>query len=167
MSDYSLKYNGRVNICDTPNNDILFSMKDKINVVSTSYTDAMNGNWYKTKLSNAFFSSENIQILQNGIRYGVYIKSNEQYIIPEQSEDELKIIMRSIFLQNSKNLSNNIKQQISELNDKVLEYSINDVFGEATSYMIYKKDLSTMVVPIMHPVMTKIHDKQLELKKWF
>jgi len=166
MGDYSLKYNGRVNISQ-PDSNILFTMKDKNDVRSTSYTDAMNGNWYKTKLSNAFFSSKNIKIIQNGIRYGVYLKSNSQYVIDEQCEDELKVIMRAIFLQNSKNLPNNIKQQIYFLNKFVLDFCIKDVYGEASSYMKYKKDASTMYNPISYPVMTKINDKQLELKKWF
>ena len=160
--------NGRVNILG-PNVDDRFAMTDRIPINSTkySYRDAMSGNWYDTKLSDAFFSGRNIQILQNGIRAGVYSKSNKQYVIGEQSLDEIKIIMRSIFLQYSKNLPTNISQQINDLNNIVLEFAINQVYGEADGYMKYKRDASTLVVPLALPILSYSNDKQLELKKWF
>lgn len=168
MSSGHQHSNGRVNIIG-PNIDKRFSMSDRIPINSTkySYRDAMNGNWYDTELSKAFFSGRNIQIIQNGIRAGVYNKSNQQYIVGEQSLDELQIIMRSIFLQNSKNLCEDIPGQINDLNQIVLNYSINQVYGEADGYMKYKRDASTLVVPIAMPIMSSTNDKQLELKKWF
>jgi lantibiotic modifying enzyme len=143
-------------------------MSDHIPINQTSsFRDAMTGNWYDTSLSNAFFSSQNIKIIQNGIRAGVYKKSNNQYVIGEQNGDELKIVMRSVFLQYSKNLPTNISEQIAALNKTVLDYTISQVFGEAQGYMTYKKDASTLVVPIAHPILSSTFDKQLELKHWF
>jgi len=159
--------NGRVNILG-PNTDIRFSMSDRIPIdQATSFRDAMTGNWNNTILSDAFFSAQNIKIIQNAIRVGVYKRSNGNYIIGEQNYDELKIIMRSIFLQNSKNLAINIREQIETLNKLVLDYSINQVYGEAEGYMKYKRDASTLVVPIAMPILSYSNDKQLELKKWF
>jgi hypothetical protein len=143
-------------------------MSDQIPINQcSSFRDAMIGNWYDTKLSIAFFSAQNIKIIQNGIRAGVHHMSNGQYVIGEQNCDELKIVMRSIFLQNSKNLATGIPEQINALNKIVLDYSVKQVYGEAQGYMIYKKDVSTLVVPIAHPVLSYTNDKQLELKKWF
>ena len=160
--------NGRVNILG-PNIDNQFALSDRIPINSTKYSfrDAMTGNWYDTQLSNAFFSVKNIQIIQNGIRSGVYNKSNKQYVIGEQNPDELQIIMRSIFLQYSKNLPDNIPQQINDLNKNVFDYAINQVYGEADGYMKYKRDASTMWTPMAMPVLSYSNDKQLELKKWF
>jgi len=170
MSHSSNKHNinGRVNILG-PNIDTLFSMTDRIPINSTKYSfrDAMTGNWYDTRLSNAFFSERNIQIIQNGIRSGVYNKSNRQYVIAEQSQDELQIVMRSIFLQYAKNLPDDIPKQISDLNKNVYDYAINQVYGEADGYMKYKKDASTMWTPMPMPILSYSNDKQLELKKWF
>ena len=168
MSSGQKNSNGRVNILG-PNIDKRFSMSDSIPINSNkySYRDAMTGNWYDTELSNAFFSGKNIQIIQNGIRAGVYNKSNQQYIVGEQSIDELQIIMRGIFLQYSKNVCQDIPGQIHDLNKIVLDYSINQVYGEADGYMKYKRDASTLVVPIALPIMSSMNDKQLELKKWF
>jgi hypothetical protein len=160
--------NGRVNILG-PNIEERFSMTDRIpiNGKAQSYLDAMNGNWYDTKLSTAFFSAHNIQILQNGLRAGVYNMSNQQYVIGEQNVDELNIIMRAIFLQYAKNLPDNIERQIRELNEHVLKYTIKETYGEADSYMKYKRDASTLVVPLAMPILSYSNDKQLELKKWF
>ena len=160
--------NGRVDIL-SPNTNLLFAMSDRQSVTQgTDFRDAMTGNWYDTKLSLVFFSKENIKILQNGIRVGVYNKSNQQYLIDNQNEDELKIIMRSIFLQNSKNLATNITEQITQLNRLVLDYAIVQVYGETEGYMKYKRDASTLVVPLALPMLSTMKSsKQLELKQWF
>lgn len=159
--------NGRVDI-KSPNTSALFQMYDKIpaNQCAT-FRNATEGLWSSTPLSQAFFSQQNIQIIQNGIRAGVYNKSNSQYVIGSQDCDSLKIIMRSIFLQHSANQPSNYEAQIYELNKIVLNYCIQQVYGEAQGYMKYINDVSTLVVPIAHPVMANNNDKQLELKAWF
>ena len=159
--------NGRVDI-KTPNTSKLFQMYDKIPANQcTTFRSATEGLWDDTILSQVYFSQQNIQIIQNGIRAGVYNRSNGQYIIGPQDCDSLKIIMRSIFLQYSANQPNNITQQVEELNKLVLEYCIQQVYSEAQGYMTYVNDVSTLVVPIERPVMTSNNDRQLELKSWF
>jgi hypothetical protein len=161
--------NGRVNIVQ-PDMSVVFNMQDRIPVGVNDFDargDAMKGNWYRTQLSDTFFSHQNVQILQNGIRAGVFKMSNGQYIIGIQSEDELRIIMRSIFLQYSQNLPTNIKEQIAQLNNFVLDYAVRQVYGEAQGYMKYKYDASNMYEPIARPILSKTNDKQLELKRWF
>jgi hypothetical protein len=159
--------NGRVDI-KTPNTSKLFQMYDKIPANQcTTFRSATEGLWDDTILSQVYFSQQNIQIIQNGIRAGVYNRSNGQYIIGPQDCDSLKIIMRSIFLQYSANQPNNITQQVEELNKLVLEYCIQQVYSEAQGYITYVNDASTLVVPIERPVMTSNNDRQLELKSWF
>ena len=159
--------NGRVDL-KSPNTSVLFNMYDKIPANQpTTFRNPTLGLWNETQLSNCFFSKENIQIIQNGIRVGVYTKSNNQYIIGSQDYDSLKIIMRSIFLQYAANKKNNITSQIEELNRMVLNYCIESVYGEAQGYIKYLYDASTLVVPISHPVMANNSDKELVLKPWF
>lgn len=159
--------NGRVDI-KTPSTSKLFQMYDKIPAHQcTTFRNPTEGLWDETILSKAFFSQNNIQILQNGIRMGVYNKSNGQYVIGQQDCDVLKIIMRSVYLQNSANLPSNIKDQVEQLNKMVLDYCIQQVYGEAQGYMKYIDDVSTLAVPISHPVMANNTDRQLFLKSWF
>jgi hypothetical protein len=159
--------NGRVNI-KSPNTSALFQMYDKIPANQcVTFRNATEGLWTDSPLSQAFFSRENIQIIQNGIRAGVCQRSNGQYIVGPQDCDSIKIIMRSVFLQYSANQPFNIPQQIEELNKIVLNYCIQQVYSEAQGYMKYIDDASTLVVPIAHPVQASNTDRQLELKSWF
>lgn len=158
--------NGRVNIIGPNRNQ--FSLFDKIptNECST-FHDAMTGNFQDSTLSLAFFSKENIQIIQNAIRAGVYEVSNQQYIIDNQNCDNLKIIMRSVFLQNSVNLPDHITKQIQELNGLVVKYCVREIYSEAQGYINYKRDASTMYNPIDRPVQPDFNNKTLELKHFF
>ena len=157
-----MNYNGRVDL-KSPNTSALFTMYDKISAKQCStFRNPTEGLWMETKLSNIFFSKENIQIIQNGIRYGIYVKSNSQYLVCEQDCDSLKIIMRSIFLQYSANKMENISEQVRVLNQMVLNYCISQVYSEAQGYMKYLNDVSTLAVPISHPIMANNNDRELE-----
>jgi hypothetical protein len=158
-----MKSNGRIDLLQAPNQ---LSLYDKNPVYTSSYNDAMIGNWSDTPLSKAFFSQENQQILQNGIRAGVYNQSNGKYVISQQSNSDLKMIMRATFLTHSENRLTHIVDQIRELNTYVLDYCIPRIFGEAKGYLKYLQDASTLVVPMSAPVHTSL-DKTLELKPFF
>jgi hypothetical protein len=159
--------NGRVDI-KSPNTSTLFEMYDKIPANQcVTFRNPTEGLWTDTDLSQVFFSQQNIQILQNGIRAGIYHRSNGQYVIGPQDCDSLKIIMRSVYLQHAANQPNNITEQIVELNKIVLNYCIQQVYSEAQGYMKYLDDASTLVVPIAHPIMADNTDRELEFKTWF
>jgi hypothetical protein len=159
--------NGRVDI-KSPDTCSLFALYDKIpSSQCVELRNATEGLWDETTLTKAFFSQKNIQILQNGIRAGVYELSNGQYTIGQQDCDSLKIIMRSIFLQYAANQPDHISEQIKELNLLVLEYAVQAVYSEAQGYKQYLIDASTMYTPIPYPILSKTSDKTLELKQWF
>lgn len=159
--------NGRVDIKTGCTRD-LFHMYDKIPVNQpVGYRDATEGIWSRTTLSDSFFSEENITSLQNGIRHGVYIKSNHKFIVAPQDVDQLKIIMRSVYLQNAMNLSTDIASQINVMNNLVLAYAVDQVYGEATGYKKYLMDVSQMYRPMDPPVLATQADKQLIMKPWF
>ena len=106
-SNYNNSYNGKVNIMG-PNLSTKFSMMDKIPInVNTNYQNVLTGNFERSRLSDAYFSKQNIQIIQNGIRKGVYDKSQQKILIDNQPEDQIVTVMRSMYLQHSKNLEIN------------------------------------------------------------
>ena len=155
--------NGRVDILGPIGPQFNFS--DKIPLKScVSYRDALTGSWTDTLLSKLFFSEENIQILQNSIKRGVYDRSNKKFVIGQQNCDELKIIMRSIYLQHCNNLPCDIKYQISRLNDLVTDYAIKQVYNEAIGYIKYKIDASTAYNPINLATNTSSKGNTLELR---
>jgi len=165
----NLNCNGRINIAGD-NTMKQFELYDKIPVNERENdnfnSNALTGNWETSLLSNAFFSVENITIIQNAIRAGVHEKSNGRFLIANQDIDTIKIIMRAIYLQHCKNLPDNVTGQIEELNKLVVNYSVPQVFGEANSYIKYKNDSSMMHMPHKRPMST-YRDKTLELKPWF
>jgi hypothetical protein len=162
------RYNGRVNIIEPENPDIRFQMQEKIAIrnKSTEFREAIGGVWESNVLAQVFFSVENIQILQNGLRAGVYKMSNEKFVVAPQNIDTLKIVMRSIYLQYAEHSPTNITSQVERLNQLVLDYCVPSVYNEAMGYMKYCQDQSSLVVPLELPRHPDREYKQLELKRW-
>ena len=154
--------NGRVNFeGGTP-----FFLQDKIVKDSRTTYDNLKYSQDKNMVSQLFFSSKNVSIIQNGIKAGVYKMSKEKYIIDTQSHDSLNVIMRAIYLQNSLNMPDNVTEQINNLNNIVVQYCVPRIFGEVQGYIRYKEDASTLAVPLDKP-MSVYNDKTLELKRFF
>lgn len=153
--------NGRVSLNQT---DISFE-KTPMKQDLTFRQDAIRGIHDKNTLNDVFFGSSNIDALQHGIRYLVWLNSCKKHTIGNQSEDELKIIMRSIYLQFSKNQPFNILEQVKELNAKVLEYAVNNILHEIDIYLNFRKDVSQLPIPMQRStnVNTK-GSKTLEMK---
>tara|TARA_B110000285_G_C15129523_1_gene622568 strand:- start:2155 stop:2679 length:525 start_codon:yes stop_codon:yes gene_type:complete len=154
--------NGRVDILNkTPNMHNLFAMYDKIPAKQcATLRNPTEGGWENSPLSNTFFSAANIQILQNGIRAGVFRMSNKQYTIGEQPCDVLKEIMRSVFLQHAVNNFNPVHEQTAALNDFVINSCVQQLFGEVKGYLKYLQDASTLVVPMSPPTLVGAPDRR-------
>jgi len=163
------KYNGRVNILEPEDPDVRFRMFEKIASKNkpTEYRDALEGNWEHNVLSQVFFSAENMQIIQNALRAGVYSMSNSKIVVPPQNIDALRVIMRSTYLQYAQHYPTRITEQVVRLNNYVLDYSIPFVYNEAVAYHKYLEDQSTLVMPMQYPMHHDKQYKQLELKPWF
>ena len=104
-------------------------------------------------VSKVYFSMENIDILQTGIRNKILNDTNGQYSIGRQKDNELKIVMRSIYFQHAKNQSTNITQQVLELNTRVIEWCVPEIISNIKQSQRYIKDISTMPVPLERSVL--------------
>lgn len=96
-----------------------------------------------SNLSNAFFSKENVDLIQNYIIERVRIESNNEFNIGRQSDLQLQIIMRSIYLSNAKNLNTNIEEQVAILNNYVVDECVKEIIPNIKQYLGYRKDIST------------------------
>tara|TARA_B100000073_G_C23743403_1_gene574413 strand:+ start:4104 stop:4496 length:393 start_codon:yes stop_codon:yes gene_type:complete len=129
--------------------------------------DELKGIQYNTPLSRAFFSRQNIDALQTNIRYNVWLSSGKKHVISKQNDSELVVIMRSVFLQNSKNREANILSQVKDLNKIVLDYTVKQVLTQVNQYINYKKDISNPIQIMDHSVNTSIRgSRQLEQNPW-
>ncbi len=102
-------------------------------------------------LNHVFFSRKNLDLVQDMIRYKVYTKSNNQYVIGRQSDVEVQIVMRSMYLQQSTNLPTKIKEQIVYLNNLVVDWCVEKIIPEVEQHIGYIKDISYYPMPIDLP----------------
>jgi hypothetical protein len=109
-----------------------------------------------TKLNFAFFSPQNIKIIQNALRYEVWRRTSSKHLIGEQSETELGIIMRAIYLQYGKNLPTNVAEQVQELNNIVIETLVPKIIIQIEQYMDYLRDISTPYRIMDNPQSTNV-----------
>ena len=112
---------------------------------------SINSIYEENPLQIHFFCKKNIDTLQNLIKGNVYIQSNKRHIIANQDETNLKIIMKSIYLQFGKNLKDDVKHQIMDLNKLVLDYCVPNILSNIEMYLQYKKDITKLPVPINYP----------------
>ena len=147
--------NGRVAFSDkdfSDRNAAIPGFASETTVEADFQADMLRGNWEVTPVSTAFFSTQNVDRLQQLIRKGVFDRSNPKgYVIDNQSADELKIIMRAIYYQYARNLTTDIGSQIADLNTKVVDWSVPHILSAVDHYYYYLKDISQLPVPLQQP----------------
>jgi hypothetical protein len=116
-------------------------------------SDMLRGNWDHTALSDAFFTRKNVDVIQRDIQQEVYrISGPKQWVIDPQDVDELKMIMRAMYLQYGKNNPFNIEGQINELNQMVVKWATPRIMSEIEQYNYYLNDISHLPVPLQQPI---------------
>lgn len=160
------KQNGLVDIAILQDPDAMFRMHERVNIRNkpTEYSEALNGTMEWNVLAQVYFSAENMQIVQNALRANVYKLSGGKINIPNQNVDNLKIIMRGIYMEYAEHYPKDIKGQVERLNKLVLDYAVPNVYSEAVGYMNYLVSQSTLPQPINRPLPNDRTYKQLEFR---
>tara|TARA_Y100000768_G_scaffold160345_1_gene119862 strand:- start:25 stop:474 length:450 start_codon:yes stop_codon:yes gene_type:complete len=141
-------------------------IKNKILVYITM--EELKGIQSLTPLSRAFFSKQNISSLHTNIRYQVWLDTNKQHVISAQSNEELILIMRSIYLQNSENQPDHILNQVKVLNQMVLDYAVQKIITGLKQHLDYVDHISNKREILPHSVnISNKGSKQLMIKPWF
>lgn len=146
--------NGRVNVMGAPPAS-RFSYpfyEEQTPSTSTFYKEAVKGILLPNRLQTVFFSPDNINRLQQAIQYYVNKRSDGQFKIGRQSDNELELVMRSVYLQYGKNRDVDLQQQVRELNAYVLSYAVENILSNVRQYLVYKKDISQLPVPLDLPI---------------
>lgn len=108
----------------------------------------------KNIINHLFFLAKNIKSIQNMIRLTVHKFS--KFIIGRQSNEELLIVMRSIYLQYARNPviinpqkeKEKIQKEIFRLNQIVVNEVVPNIVSETQQYIHYLKDISQVATPI-------------------
>lgn len=140
----------------------------RTSVGSTEGEDAIRGNVVATPLNTAYFSPANVQIIQNKLRRDVYDRSGGEFLIDEQSVDELMIVMRAMYLQYSQNRPDHIPEQIAELNQIVADWCVPKILAECSMHKTYLRDIQQLPVPMEHPILlTRAGSKSATFDRFF
>jgi len=126
------------------------------------YKSSLSGIHEKNELNQAFFDHSNVTLLQNLIKSRVLQKSGGKFQIGNQSEEQLTIIMRSIYLQHGKNLPDNIRQQVDDLNEKVVSESVRIILVNIQAYIGYVRDVNAPPTTMNLPKSTRIYNNTLQ-----
>jgi hypothetical protein len=101
-----------------------------------------------TEVSKIYFSIDNINLLQKGIRNKILNDTGGEINIGRQKDDELKIVMRSIYFQYGKNRTENINGQVLDLNTRVISWCVPQIISNIKQSQRYIEDISRMPVPL-------------------
>lgn len=168
--------NGRVNLYGTgtrkSDNDCLKTL----HIDSLGGSDMLSANIQHTPVSSLFFSKKNVDALQLGICNMVFNKSDGKYNIGPQSETDLKVIMRSIYLTSLRGAStisgeyedNSIVDKVRNLNKEVLDWSVPQIISNIKQFERYKSDVSKLPNPMDRPsLMSSAGSRVLEFQSFF
>ena len=99
----------------------------------------------KTPVADLFFSNRNIEVLHNEILRQVQLYS--QRTIDRQSDYELLMVMRSVYLQYSMNNNKDVVPQVKELNEMVLAYCVPNIISNLVHHVHYLQEVGVNPVP--------------------
>lgn len=107
-----------------------------------------------TFVNSRFFNRANVDYLQNSIANLVQKRVGMR--IDRQSDDELIILMRAVYLENNAVNEPDVKGAVARLNDEVIAKAVPIVSSNVLQYVAYLRDASTMPVMLNSPQSTSI-----------
>lgn len=121
-----------------------YSLSENINITKKSRNivfDMLRNIQEPSVFSMLYFSYENIEEVQRLIKYNVFKQG--KFRIDNQSEQELLIVMRAIYLQYSKipKKQQDYTYEIARLNQLVVERAIRVILSEITQQQKYIFDI--------------------------
>jgi hypothetical protein len=108
----------------------------------------------RTPLFDSFFSTVNIDVVQNRLRATIQKKSG--YAIDRQSDTDLLVIMRRVYCDNSNVGATDVAAEVSRLNDLVLFIVVPMVASGVVGYLAYLRDASSLPPPLKYGEQTSI-----------
>jgi hypothetical protein len=133
---------------------------DDTNIYDTTKSCTNNDN-YTDLMSEAFFSAENMDIIQNMLIKNVFYKSNETLRINKIKNETLIQVMNSMWTNHCRFLPYNLKEQIRDINQIVSDYLVPLLITESEFYFNYLRDSNRTELPQLdRPIMVVKERKQ-------
>lgn len=135
-------------------------------LVSSKVKENIQFRHTNTSLNEQFFGQENMDLLQSRIQSDVRQMVGAD--ISRQSDSDLMLVMRSYYLQYARNNANEVREELAELNDRVVAFCSNRIAVEVEAYRYFRKDILDFPDPIQRPIDTQIYGTRTgELKSFF
>jgi len=103
-------------------------------------------------ISQHFFSDENIEIINKMLVMNVFNKSKNTIKIPFQPKQDIFIVMQWVYVHYARHLPFKIKEQILELNQKVVTQLAPELMTQAQQHIDYLRDISKPMEPLPPPI---------------
>ena len=113
-----------------------------------------------TPLNTLFFSEFNTNLLQRGIRQA--FKDKTGIAIDYQNVDDLYGIMRMVFINNSGDHYNQVKEQVKAMNTRVINTAMSQIQTGVSQYIAYTRDIDTISTPLDQPINTSTTGKKID-----
>jgi hypothetical protein len=113
------------------------------------------------ELETRFFSKENIELINKQLILTVYKKTNKKFLICNQKEEDLIIVMRYVFIEFARHLPYDITGQIKDLNCNVVGEILPTIVSNVDQKVGYLRDISTQPVGPPLPINTKNLERTL------
>lgn len=109
-------------------------------------------------LIGAFFSDENIAVLQTRLRQAV--KTNLGVTISRQSDQEMVQVMRAMYSMHSNPRPHDVRQEVNRLNGIVLAYVVPHVTTNVRAHYGYLRDISSPYRLLDRPAYASLKGEQ-------
>lgn len=139
-----------------PSNNLPFMMFQETSSIKDDKNNGTMPFLDKTLLSQLYFSSKNIDLVQKKIKNVVHKATRGNVNIDRQSDDELLIVMRSIYLQYGMNCDKKVTDQVYALNDRVVKYCAKNITSNISMYLKYLSDLDNTSRIMDYPIHSTI-----------
>lgn len=114
----------------------------------------------ETPLNKLFFSEFNTNLIQRGIRQ--YVKNKSGIAIDYQNINDVFVIMRTIFINNSGDPYENVEAQVRMMNEQVLEAAYEQIQTGMAQFIAYNKELDVLTTPLAKPMSTSTTGLKIE-----
>jgi len=113
-------------------------------------------------LETYFFSNENIDLINKQLIMDVFKKTNGEFKISTQKQEDLIIVMRYTFLEYAKHLPFDIANQIRELNCIVVGQILPNIITQITQRKEYLRVISEPREILPLPISESTNNKSLK-----
>ena len=138
----------------------LYEEKQKNNWGNIS-DNILKGTIASSPLSQLFFSTDNVNRLQQKIKYEVYKRSEGKFLLEtNQNESDLLIVMRAVFISDAINSPYRIVHQVKQLNHLTIERIVSDMISHIVQEDLYLNQLDKPVIPIALPVCVSVSGRK-------